>query len=97
MQQFQKHSRLNFTDDFKRQMVLLYKQGKKRTELVREYDLTPSTLDNWIQQYQKSGSFKTADNRSVEENELIAFRKELKQLRMENDILKQAELIMARK
>jgi hypothetical protein len=65
--------------------------------LVKQYNLTPSALDCWISQSSKNGSFKTKDNRTPEENELIALRKELKQLRMENDILKQAALIMARK
>ncbi|PIT51521.1 transposase [Snodgrassella communis] len=78
-------------------MVKLYQQGKSRSELVKQYDLTLSALDCWINQSSKSGSFKTKDNRTPEENELIALRKELKQLRMENNILKQAALIMARK
>ena len=78
-------------------MVKLYQQGKSRSELVKQYDLTFSTLDRWIDQSSQSGSFKTKDNRTPEENELIALRKELKQLRMENDILKQTALIMARK
>lgn len=41
--------------------------------------------------------FKAKDNRIAEENELLQLQKELKQLRMENDILKQAALIMGRK
>jgi transposase len=45
----------------------------------------------------RSGSFAAKDNRSSEENELIALRKEVQQLKMENDILKQATLIMGRK
>ena len=49
---------------------------------------------NWIQKYNKTGSFKESDNISEEEKEL---KKEVQQLRMENDILKQAELIMGRK
>ena len=93
----QKRARRSFSADFKAQMVKLYQQGKSRSELVKQYDLTPSALDRWINQSSKSGSFKTQDNRTPEENELIALRKELKQLRMENDILKQAALIMARK
>jgi transposase len=48
--------------------------------LVKQYDLTPSALDRWINQSSKSGSFKTKDYRTPEENELIASRKELKQL-----------------
>jgi transposase len=37
------------------------------------------------------------DNRTIEEQELIKLRKENQQLRMENDVLKQAALIFARK
>ena len=92
-----KRKRRTFTDDFKHQMVSLYQHGKSRSEIVAEYDLTPSALDRWITQASQSGSFKTKDNRSPQEQELIALSKELKQLRMENDILKQAALIIGRK
>ena len=78
-------------------MVQLYENGKSRAAIVAEYDLTSSALDRWIKQAQTSGSFKEKDNRSTEENELIALRKELQRLKMENDILKQAALIMGRK
>ncbi|WP_176700202.1 MULTISPECIES: hypothetical protein [unclassified Gilliamella] len=40
---------------------------------------------------------KTKDNRSPQEQELIALRRALKQRRMENDILKQAALIIRKK
>ncbi|NLL74733.1 MAG: transposase, partial [Erysipelothrix sp.] len=33
--------RRNYTDEFKQQMVQLYNNGKPRSEIVREYDLTP--------------------------------------------------------
>ncbi|MGV2643591.1 transposase [Clostridium perfringens] len=89
--------RRTFTAEFKRQMVQLYENGKSRAAIVKEYELSPSALDRWIKQANTSGSFTEKDNRTAEENELIALRKELKQLRMENDILKQAALIMGRK
>ena len=92
-----KQARRTFTAEFKKQMVQLYENGKSRAVIVAEYDLTPSALDRWIKQAQTSGSFKEKDNRSTEENELIALRKELQRLKMENDILKQAALIMGRK
>lgn len=92
-----KRARRTFTADFKQQMVNLYLHGKSRSELVAQYDLTASALDRWITQSTNNGSFKTKDNRSDAEKELIMLRKELKQLRMENDILKQAALIMGRK
>ncbi len=94
-----RRERRTYTDDFKQQMVTLYQQGKTRSELVLQYELTPSALDRWITQYSTTGSFKTKDNRSTEDedNELLALYKENKRLLMENDILKQAALIMARK
>lgn len=92
-----KQARRTFTSEFKKQMVQLYENGKSRAAIVAEYDLTASALDRWIKQAKTTGSFKEKDNRSPEENELIALRKELQRLRMENDILKQAALIMGRK
>lgn len=92
-----RQKRRTFTAEFKLQMVQLYENGKSRADIVREYDLTPSALDSWIKKHQNTGSFKAKDNRSPEENELIEMRKELQRLRMENDILKQAALIMGRK
>lgn len=78
-------------------MVQLYENGKSRAAIVEEYDLTASALDRWIKQATNTGSFKEKDNRSSEENELLAMRKEIQRLKMENDILKQAALIMGRK
>ncbi|MCQ6283010.1 transposase [Bacillus sp. EB600] len=89
--------RRTFTTEFKAQMVKLYENGKPRKDIISEYDLTPSALDKWITQYQTSGSFKEKDNRTPEETELIKLRKENQRLLMENDILKQAALILGQK
>jgi len=82
--------RRTFTAAFKKQMVELYENGKPRTDIVEEYGLTASALDRWIKQAQTTGSFSEKGNRSMEENELIALRKENQRLKMENDILKQS-------
>ena len=59
--------------------------------------MSEQQIYQWIGEFESSESFKVADNRSDEENELIRLRKENQQLKMENDILKQAALIMGRK
>ncbi|MBB5174427.1 transposase [Texcoconibacillus texcoconensis] len=92
-----KRVRRHFTKEFKEQMVQLHASGKPRAEIIREYELTPSAFDKWVQQHQESGSFEEKDNRTPEQEELIRLRKENQQLAMENDILKQAALIMGRK
>ena len=79
--------RRTYTDEFKTQLVQLYFNGKRKCDIVREYDLSPSVLDKWIKQSTSTGSFKEKDNRTDEENELIQLRKKIKQLEMENDIL----------
>ena len=85
-----RRDRRTYTPEFKLQLVKLYENGKPRADIAREYDITPSALDRWIKNQKETGSFK------AEENELLQLRKEVKQLRMENDILKQAALIMGR-
>lgn len=92
-----KRIRRDYTDEFKNQMVQLYLNGKARSEIIKEYDLTASALDRWVRQSKATGSFKESDNRSDEQNELIRLHKEIQQLKMENDILKQAALILGRK
>ena len=86
-----------YTDEFKKQIVSLYNNKKPVYEIVREYKISRSALYKWVTQFNNTQSFKAKDNRTPEEAELIKLRKELAQLRMENDILKQAALIMARK
>jgi len=92
-----KRKRRIFTEEFKKQIVRLYLNGKSKSEILKEYDLYASTLNNWIKQHQETGSFKTKDNLSDSEKELNELRKRNKQLEMENDILKQAALILGRK
>ncbi len=75
----------------------LYENGKPRADIIRKYDLTASAFDKWVKKSQTSGSFQVKDNRTVEEVELIKLRKLNQRLLMENDILKQAALIMVRK
>lgn len=92
-----RRQRRTFTSEFKQQIVDLYRSGKRKCDIIREYDISASLLDKWIAQANNSGSFKEKDNRTLREQELIELRKQNKQLLMENDILKQAALILGRK
>ena len=92
-----KRERRTYTEEFKEQMIKLYESGKPKKDIISEYDLTPTAFNTWIKRNKSTGSFKEKDNRSPEENELIKVRKENQQLRMENDILKQAALILGRR
>ena len=67
--------RRHFTDDFKQQIVDLRNAEMKRSELIKEYELTPSTFDKQVRQAKLTGSFKSVDNMTDEQRELIQLRK----------------------
>ena len=87
----------NYTDEFKKQIVMIVKGGKSSNAVAKEYGISKSSVTKWVRDFNNSGSFKAKDNRTPEENEIIELRKRVKELEMEADILKQAALIMARK
>jgi len=86
-----------YTDEFKRQIVNLQATGRSIGELSREYGISKASISTWCKQNSTSGSFRSSDNISDAEKELKKLQKENKRLLMENDILKQAALIMGRK
>lgn len=54
--------RRSFTKEFKQQRVDLYQLGKPRMDIIREYELNPSTFDKWVKQGSTTGSFKEKAN-----------------------------------
>ena len=93
----EKRVRRTYSKEQKKQLVELFNHGKPRSEIIREYDLTASAFDKWAKRINATGSSHDKDNRTPAEQELLRLRKENQHLRMENDVLKQAALIFARK
>ena len=93
----EKRVRRAYSEEQKKQLVALFNGGKSRSEILREYELTASAFDKWVKRINATGSSREKDNRTAEEEELLKLRKENQQLKMENDVLKQAALIFARK
>ena len=87
----------HYEEEFKRQIVQLYENGKPSSQVRAEYGIPRSTLQRWVQGIRNSGSTKAADNRTPEENELIELRKRDRQLEMEVDVSEQAAPVFARK
>lgn len=93
----ERRERRSYDENFKKQLVQLLNNGKPRSEIIREYDLSSSAFDRWVKRINSTGSSHEKDNRSPEQEELIRLRKENQRLIMENDVLKQAALIFAQK
>ena len=93
----QRRAKRTYSEEQKKQLVELLNHGKPRREIIREYDLIASAFDKWVKRINVTCSSHEKDNRTPEELELLKLRKENQQLRMENDVLKKAALIYARK
>jgi len=85
-----------FSQDFKKQVVELYKAGKPRKDIIADYDLTPSAFDKWVRQYDEPDNAELDEGLTPEQRVIRQLRKENAQLKLENEILKQAALIFGR-
>ena len=47
-----RRQRRTYSKEFKQQIVDLYLAGKPRAEIIREYELMPSSFDKWMKQAQ---------------------------------------------
>ncbi len=91
-------SKKRYEENFKKQLVNIYNQGNHTyRELQEQYGVSGSTIRQWVVRYNKTESFNAKDNMTDQEKELIELRKRNKQLEMENDILKQAALLLGKK
>ncbi|TDX59019.1 transposase [Orenia marismortui] len=79
-----------YSEYFKQMAVELYKLGVPKPEIVYEYDV-PKGINNWIKFYEQSEML-IEDNVNIEE--LLAMKKENKQLKQEVEILKKTVNIL---
>lgn len=86
-----------FTPQFKEQIVRLSLAGHKcKRDIAEEYDITESMLYEWIRIYKKYGTFDKKTIRESKTTDVERLEKRIKYLEMENDILKQAALMLGR-
>ena len=84
-----------YTEEFKRQIVDLYTAGIPVKQLADEYGLVEQTIYKWMKEYLPSIATENGDSISMKEYK--ALQKKVAQLEMENEILKKATVIFARK
>ena len=78
-------------------IVDLLKSGIRTKQLSQEYGLHTSVINRWRQEYDsRGGDFSKKEPRSIENQELIALKKELRDVKMERDILKKAVSIFSK-
>lgn len=92
-----KRARRKFTAEYKAEVVRLVRAGKAVGQVARDLDLTETAVRHWVKQagIDASGGGAGALT-TVERAELVALRREAKQLRMEREILKKAAAFFAK-
>lgn len=83
-----------YTKEFKETIVQLHETGYPVSDLVKEYGVANQTIYKWLQLYGKSGKSK---DQNISLHEFQQMRKEMAKMKEENEILKKALTIFAKK
>ncbi|MCP4536186.1 MAG: transposase [Chloroflexi bacterium] len=75
---------------------LVVEQGYTHAEAAERLGVAAWSIGRWIKQLRESGELPSKNQPVAESEELKGLRKENKQLRMENDILKKAAAYFAK-
>jgi transposase len=75
---------------------LVLDEGKTFGAVARELDLTPSALGGWVRQAQAERTKGKSGLMKEEREELARLRKDVRELRMERDLLKKVSALFAK-
>ena len=89
-------SRQPYPPEFREQMVALVRAGRTPEELAEEFEPTAQTIRNWVAQADRDQGVRKDGLTTAERAELRALKREVKQLKVEREILKKAAAWFAR-
>ena len=85
-----------YPPEFRRQMVELVRSGRTPQELSKEFEPSGEAIRNWVRQADRDEGLREDGLTTVEQEELRRLRQEIKQLRIEREILAKAATWFAR-
>jgi transposase len=85
-----------YPPEFRRQMVELVRAGRSPEELAREFEPSSGAIRNWVKQADLDEGRRSDGLTTNERDELRRLKREVRQLRMEREILKKATAWFAR-
>ena len=90
-------SRLSrYAPEFRRQMIELVRSGRTPESVGREFEPSAESIRNWVRQADRDEGLGEDGLTSAERDEVRRLRREVKQLRVEREILKKAAAWFAR-
>lgn len=95
-----KRRRRQYEASFKEMAVELCLSGKRTAEVAEELGITTSILNRWKREYKRRNSGQQSGPKhkeiSAEQAEISRLKKELREAKLERDILKKAVRIFSR-
>jgi transposase len=92
-----KRVRRSFTEEFKAGAVrLVLDEGKTVSQVGRDLDVSQSVVGNWVKQARADRSNGKTGLTTEERSELVKLRREVRELRLQRDLLKKAALFARR-
>jgi len=88
--------RTRYPPEFREQMVALAHAGRSPKELAREFEPSEQTIRNWIKQADLDSGRRADGLPTAERDEVRRLRREVRQLKLEREILKKAAAWFAR-
>ncbi len=85
-----------YPPEFREQMIQLVRAGRTPEELAEEFEPSAQTIRNWVKRADLDAGNRTDGLTTEEREELRRLRREVKQLRLEREILKKAAAWFAR-
>jgi transposase len=97
LQDKKRRSRRSFTDEFKAGAVrLVLDEGKTTADVARDLDVHSSVVGTWVKHARADRTKGKTGLTTAEREELAKLKKEVRELRMERDLLKKAAAFFAR-
>jgi len=85
-----------YPPEYRQQIVELVRAGRRPEELAREFGPTVQTIQNWLKQADRDEGRRHDGLTTAERQELVRLRREIKQVRLEREILAKAAAWFAR-
>ena len=85
-----------FTPEFRRQMIELVRSGRSPERLAKEFEPHAQTIRNWVAQAGRDDGSRDDGLTTGDRGEINRLRREVRQLKVERDILSKAAAWFAR-
>lgn len=85
-----------YPPEFRQQLIELVRAGRSPESLAKEFEPSAQSIRSWVKQAERDAGHRTDGLTSAEREELTRLRRELRQVKLEREILSKAAAWFAR-